>query len=87
MGAQIPKVVKVNQLLHIHSLAFETCIQQLPTMQVKDMSFTWIVVYLRGNLHEPFDNLRVRTRQILFHILNPFSNVTEGKRVTTGASF
>lgn len=37
MGAQLPKVVKVNQLQHIHPLAFEACTQQLATMRSKDM--------------------------------------------------
>ena len=37
MGAQLPKVVKVNQLPHIHPLSFEACTQQLATMQGKDL--------------------------------------------------
>lgn len=50
MGAQLPKVVKVNQLPHIHPLAFEACIQQLATVQGKHMSFTWMLMYFRGHL-------------------------------------
>lgn len=50
MGAQLPKVVKVNQLPHIHPLVFEACTQQLATMQCKDMPFTWMLVYLSGHL-------------------------------------
>lgn len=87
MGAQLPKVVKVNQLPHIHPLASEACTRQLATMQGKDVSFTWMLVYW-GYLYKTVDNLAVQTRQIFFQIhFSSFQNVTEGKRVTTGVPF
>lgn len=50
MGAQLPKVVKVNQLLHIHPFAFEACTLQLATMLRKDMPFAWMLVFFREHL-------------------------------------
>lgn len=52
VGAQLPKVVKVNQLAHIHPLAREACVQQRAAECKTNTCHSPGCLLFRGHLHE-----------------------------------
>jgi len=65
MGAQLSKVVKVNQLPHSHPLACEARPGLLGVMHSKDKSFTWMLLHIISSILLPTYLRPIVKKQIL----------------------